>query len=43
MRLEGKDMGPKAATFAEEDRVDETRHSGADFDRSAAGVVENTC
>lgn len=36
-------MRAEAATFAEEDRVDEAGHSGADLDRSAAGIVEHTC
>lgn len=43
MRLEGENVRAEAATFAEEDRVDEARHSGADLDRAAAGIVEHTC
>ena len=43
VRLEGENVRAETATFAEEDRVDEAGHSGADLDRSTAGIVEHTC
>lgn len=43
MRLEGEDVRPESAALAEEDRVDEAGHAGADLDRSSSRVVEHTC
>lgn len=40
--LERQDVGAEPASLAEEDRVDESRHSGANLDRSSSGVVEDS-